>query len=365
MATLQKRRILVALSGGVDSAVAAALLKDAGHEVIGVTMNVWPELPDEAVVRADACCSLAAVDDARAIADVLDIPYYVLNLKNIFAERVIDNFYDEYAKGRTPNPCVRCNQYIKFDALWPKAQALNCDAIATGHYARIVFNNSTGKYALSRAIDIKKDQSYVLYTLDNAHLGRTIMPIGERQKSDVRLLARQFDLPVADKPESQEICFVHAGAYHEYVGRARPEAMQPGPMVDENGVTVGQHVGIGAYTVGQRKGLGLANPEPTFVNRIDPSRNLLVVGPERLLYARDVVAENLHLTSAERIDVGQSVEAKIRSRAEAAPAIVTAIGNHSITVRFAQPQRAVTPGQALVLYEGDIVLGGGTIVSAA
>ncbi|MDB5059101.1 MAG: tRNA (5-methylaminomethyl-2-thiouridylate)-methyltransferase [Chloroflexi bacterium] len=362
---MQKRRILVAMSGGVDSAVAAALLKQVGHEVIGITMNVWPELPDEAVVRADACCSLAAVEDARAVADMLDIPYYVLNLKNIFADRVIDNFYDEYARGRTPNPCVRCNQYIKFDALWPKAQALNCDAIATGHYARILHDARTDRYMLARAVDAQKDQSYVLYTLDNAHLRRTLMPIGERRKEDVRALAREFGLPVADKPESQEICFVHAGEYHDYVGRERPEAMQPGPMVDERGELVGTHKGIGAYTVGQRKGLGLANPEPTFVSRIDPSRNLLVVGPERMLYTHDVVADDLHLTSADSIEPGRQVQAKIRSRAEAAPATVTAREDGSVTVRFDRPQRAVTPGQALVIYDGDVVLGGGTIVSAA
>jgi tRNA-specific 2-thiouridylase len=341
------------------------LLKQAGHEVIGITMNVWPELPDEAVVRADACCSLAAVEDARAVADLLEIPYYVLNLKNIFAERVIDNFYDEYAQGRTPNPCVRCNQYIKFDALWPKAQALQCDAIATGHYARILHDAQTDRYMLARAIDARKDQSYVLYTLDNGHLRRTLMPIGEYSKEDVRALAQQFGLPVADKPESQEICFVHAGAYHDYVGRERPDAMRPGPMEDERGELVGTHKGIGAYTVGQRKGLGLANPEPTFVARIDPSRNVLVVGPERLLYARDVVADQLHLTAADSIEPGRQVQAKIRSRAEAAAATVTARGDGTITVQFERPQRAVTPGQALVIYDGDIVLGGGTIVSAA
>jgi tRNA-specific 2-thiouridylase len=362
---MQKRRILAALSGGVDSAVAAALLKDAGHEVIGVTMNVWPELPDEAVVRADACCSLAAVDDARAVADILGIPYYVLNLKNVFAERVIGNFYDEYARGRTPNPCVRCNQYIKFDALWPKAQALNCDAIATGHYARVVYDQAADRYVLARGTDTRKDQSYVLYTLDRSHLSRTLMPIGERHKADVRALARSFGLPVADKPESQEICFVHAGAYHEYVGRARPQAMQPGPMVDERGTVVGTHKGIGAYTVGQRKGLGLANLDPTFVARIDPRSNTLTVGPERLLYSTLVTADDLHLTSVDIIEPGRLVQAKVRSRAEPAPATVTGCEGDTVIIRFERPQRAVTPGQALVLYDGDIVLGGGTIAAVA
>jgi tRNA-uridine 2-sulfurtransferase len=352
------------MSGGVDSSVAAALLQRQGHEVIGITMNVWPELPDEAVVRADACCSLAAVEDARQVADLLGIPYYVLNLKNIFAERVIDNFYEEYAQGRTPNPCVRCNQYIKFDALWPKARALQCDAIATGHYARVIRDEASGRYQLARAVDARKDQSYVLYTLDSAHLSRTLMPIGELHKDEVRAVARELGLPTADKPESQEICFVHQGAYHEYVGRARPEAMRPGPIVDESGVLVGTHRGIGAYTVGQRKGLGLASPEPTYVSRIDPSRNLLVVGPEKLLYAQDVVAGDLHLTSVDRLAPGQEVRAKIRSRAEASAATVVAAEGATMRVRFARPQRAVTPGQALVLYDGEVVLGGGTIVSA-
>ncbi len=362
---MNKRRILVALSGGVDSAVAAALLHAQGHDIVGITMNVWPELPDEAVVRADACCSLGAVEDARAVCDILGVPFYVLNLKDTFAEHVIDNFYDEYARGRTPNPCVRCNQYIKFDALWPKAQALGCDAIATGHYARVIREPEGDRYHLARAVDKLKDQSYVLYTLDAAHLRRTLMPIGEYTKEHVRELARQFGLPIADKPESQEICFVHEGAYHDYVARARPHAMQPGPMVDASGTVVGRHKGIGAYTVGQRKGLGLARPEPVFVARIDAAQNVLVVGPERLLYARDVSASGFHLTSIADLEVGRRVQAKVRYRASAAGALVTASEGTSVTVRFDEPQRAVTPGQALVLYDGDVVLGGGTIETAA
>ena len=358
-----KRRILVAMSGGVDSSVAAALLREQGHEVIGVTMNVWPELPDESVVRADACCSLGSVEDARQVADLLGIPYYVLNLKQVFAERVIDDFYDEYARGRTPNPCVRCNQYIKFDALWPKARALDCDAIATGHYARVV-EGGDGRFRLLRGIDHAKDQSYVLYTLDGAHLARTLMPMGGFQKDEVRAMARKFGLGVAEKPESQEICFVHQGAYHEYVGRARPDAMRPGPIVDDEGAVVGAHRGIAAYTVGQRKGLGLTSPKPLFVSRIDPSRNLLVVGPEERLLATEVIADHLHQTSGDRFLPGQPVSAKVRSRAGGARATIEAVSGDTVHVRFEQPQRAVTPGQALVLYDGDVVLGGGTIVEA-
>ena len=357
-------RVLVALSGGVDSSVAAALLQRQGYEVVGITMNVWPELPDEAVVRADACCSLAAVEDARQVAAMLGIDYYVLNLKNVFAERVIDNFYAEYAAGRTPNPCVKCNQYIKFDALWPKARALDCDYIATGHYARVVRDSATGRHGLARGRDPLKDQSYVLYTLDSEHLARTMMPIGEMEKDEVRRIARELRLPTADKPESQEICFVQEGAYHQYVGRARPEAMRPGPIVDEAGDLVGTHVGIGAYTVGQRKGLGIAAPKPTYVNRIDPSRNLLVVGPERLLYSQEVTAEALHLTSVAAIEPGREVQAKVRSRAEPVSATVLSCADGELRVRFARPQRAVTPGQALVLYDDDLVLGGGTINAA-
>jgi tRNA-specific 2-thiouridylase len=223
----------------------------------------------------------------------------------------------------------------------------------------------TGRYQLARGRDTRKDQSYVLYTLDNAHLARTLMPIGELPKEQVRALARELGLPVAEKPESQEICFVHAGAYHEYVGRARPEAMQPGPMVDEGGALVGTHRGIGAYTVGQRKGLGITASEPTYVSHIDPTRNLLVVGPERLLYSQEVTASDLHLTSVDRIEAGRAVQARVRSRAEPAAATVLACASDTVRVCFERPQRAVTPGQALVLYDGDIVLGGGTIVSAA
>jgi len=276
---------------------------------------------------------------------------------------VIDNFYDEYAQGRTPNPCVRCNQFIKFDALWPKARALDCDAIATGHYARVV-QGEDGRFRLLRGLDRLKDQSYVLYTLDNAHLARTMMPMGEYRKEEVRALARRFGLSVAEKPESQEICFVHQGAYHDYVGRARPEAMRPGPIVDTEGAVVGTHRGIGAYTVGQRRGLGLSGAEPRFVSRIDPARNLLVVGSEQHLYASEVVAEGLRLTSVEQLAPGQEVQAKVRSRAEGAPAVIVAVSTEAVRIRFTEPQRAVTPGQALVLYDGDVVLGGAGIVEA-
>jgi tRNA-specific 2-thiouridylase len=356
-------RVLVAMSGGVDSSVAAALLQRQGYEVVGVTMNVWPDLPDDAVVRADACCSLAAVEDARQVAAVLGIEYHVLNLKETFARRVIENFYAEYAAGRTPTPCVRCNQYIKFDALWPKAQALDCEAIATGHYARILRDDTTGEYRLARARDRHKDQSYVLYTLDREHLARTLFPLGEFSKDAVRVLARELQLPTADKPESQEICFVHEGTYHDYVGRARPGAMRPGPIVTNSGEQIGTHQGIGAYTVGQRKGLGLATPEPLYVNRIDPIRNLVVVGPERLLYSDTVHAVDVHLTSTATLSLGQQVLAKMRSRAEPVPAELTRVDAQGVTARFARPQRAVTPGQAVVFYQDDVVLAGGTIAN--
>lgn len=357
-------RVLVAMSGGVDSSVAAALLQQQGFEVVGITMNVWPELPDDAVVRADACCSLAAVEDARQVAARLGIEYHVLNLKEAFAERVIDNFYAEYAAGRTPNPCVKCNQYIKFDALWPRARALDCEAIATGHYARVLWNEASNRFCLARGRDHHKDQSYVLFTLDEAHLARTLMPIGAMTKDEVRAIARELGLCTADKPESQEICFVHEGAYHAYVGRAVPEAMRPGSIVSQTGETLGTHRGIGAYTLGQRRGLGVASAEPLYVNRIDPSRNLVMVGPERLLYADLVSAGDIHLTSVDDLLPGSRVQARIRSRAEPADAVVESFDGESLLVRFDRPQRAVTPGQALVLYDGELVLAGGTIERA-
>jgi len=359
----RKTRVLVAMSGGVDSSVAAALLTRQGYDVVGVTMNVWPEQEPNAVVREDACCSLSAAEDARRVAAQLGIPHYVLNLKETFAEKVMGLFFEEYARGRTPNPCVRCNQFIKFDALWPKAQALDADYIATGHYARVAYDAGADRYLLRQAVDARKDQSYVLYPLDQAHLARTMLPLGGYQKPEIRQLARDLNLVVANKLESQEICFINHGHYSDQLAERFPGAMRPGPLVNVQGATVGEHAGVGAYTVGQRKGLGVALNEPAYVVGIKPETNTVVVGPERALYAAEARADELMLTSARaagELD-GRPVLAKIRYKSEKMPARVYLAGDDRIRVVFDKPQRAVTPGQAIVLYDDDVVLAGATI----
>ncbi len=356
-------RVLVAMSGGVDSSVAAALLVRQGYDVVGVTMNVWPEQDPNAVVREDACCSLSAAEDARRVAAQLGIPHYVLNLKETFAAKVMDLFFEEYARGRTPNPCVRCNQFIKFDALWPKARALDADYIATGHYARVEYDATADRYLLRQAVDARKDQSYVLYPLDQAHLARTLLPLGGYQKAEIRQMARELDLIVANKPESQEICFINHGHYSDVLAERFPTAMRPGPLVNVQGATVGEHSGIGAYTVGQRKGLGVALNEPAYVVGLKPETNTVVVGPERALYAAEALADELMLTSVRAVNEleGRAVLAKIRYKSEKMPARVYSLGEDKIRVVFDKPQRAVTPGQAIVLYAEDAVLAGATI----
>jgi tRNA-specific 2-thiouridylase len=366
---MTRTRVLVAMSGGVDSAVAAALLQQQGHDVIGVTMNIWPEQTADEPAREDACCSLSAAEDARRVADLLGIPHYVLNLKDVFARRVIDNFFDEYAVGRTPNPCVRCNQHIKFDALWPKARALDAAYIATGHYARVEHAPSAygdGGPILRRAADARKDQSYVLYTMGRRNLGHTLLPLGEYTKEQVRAVARALGLPVADKVESQEICFVSRGHYSDVLRAKAPAAMLPGPIVDEQGREIGRHAGIAAYTVGQRKGLALhvATTAPRFVLAVLPGQNTVVAGPEGALYRDELLADELILTSVDALAPGQAVQARIRYRATPAAAHVWPEGHGRVRVIFVEPQKAITPGQAVVFYDGDVVLGGATISAA-
>jgi len=364
---MEKTRVLVAMSGGVDSAVAAALLQRQGHDVVGVTMNIWPEQTADAPAREDACCSLSAAEDARRVADLLGIPHYVVNLKDAFARRVIDNFYDEYAQGRTPNPCVRCNQFIKFDALWPKARALDAPYIATGHYARVEHAPAYGDGGsiLLRAADPAKDQSYVLYTIGRRNLGHTLLPLGGYRKEQVRAIARDLGLAVADKADSQEICFVSRGHYSDMVRARTPSAMIPGPILDQQGQEIGRHGGIAAYTVGQRKGVALrvASSAPRYVLSVLPSSNAVVVGPEQDLFRSELWADDLILTSTQNLEPGRRVQARIRYRAVPAPAHVWPAAAGRVRVAFDQPQKAITPGQSVVFYDGDVVLGGAIITS--
>jgi tRNA-specific 2-thiouridylase len=352
-------KVIVGMSGGVDSSVTAALLKQAGHDVIGMTLNVWPDLPNMPEMRReDACCALGAVEDARRVADVLDIPYYVLNFREVFEDRVIKDFVSTYASGRTPNPCIRCNQFIKFDALLVKARQLGAQFVATGHYARIE-HGSPGLNRLRKAADPTKDQSYVLYVMSQDRLGAAMMPLGEYTKVETRQVAADLGLSVANKPESQDICFVPFKRYTEFIERYAPEVLQPGPIVNRDGTVLGEHRGIALHTVGQRRGLGVAAGQPLFVTGLEPSTNTVIVGGADELLQSNCVLEDVNwIAGAPEQEI--NAMAKARYRSQEVPCRVRREGD-AWHVEFEQPQRAITPGQALVLYEGEYVLGGGTI----
>jgi tRNA-specific 2-thiouridylase len=351
-------RVIVGMSGGVDSSVTAALLKQAGHDVIGVTLNVWPDLPNmPEIQREDACCALGAVEDARRVADKLDIPYYVLNFREVFEDKVIKDFVQTYASGRTPNPCIRCNQFIKFDALLVKARQLGAEFVATGHYARIEHGTPN---RLRKAADANKDQSYVLYVMSQDRLGHAMMPLGVHTKGDTRQMASDMGLSVANKPESQDICFVPFKRYTEFIELYAPEVLQPGPIVDTRGTVLGEHRGVALHTIGQRRGLGIAAGQPLFVTELKPETNTVVVGsPAELLKSSCRLDEVNWIAGPPPVE---PLRAMARARYRAAEVACTVVlDGAELAVQFDEPQRAITPGQAVVLYEGEYVLGGGTI----
>src|SRR5215216_2159742 len=316
-----RKRVIVGMSGGVDSSVTAGLLVEQGYDVVGITLNLWPELegaPEDA--REDACCALGAVEDARRVADRLGIRYYVMNFRETFEEKVIKDFVREYARGRTPNPCVRCNQFIKFDALLARAAQFNADYVATGHYARVEQDADTGRWLLRKAADPSKDQSYVLYVMTQDRLEHALFPLGALSKAETRKLAEEWRLPVANKPESQDICFVPYKRYGEFLERHAPESLTAGPIVDTSGQRVGTHQGIALHTIGQRRGLRLATTEPRYVTGLDSATNTVMIGTLDDLQRAECTLEDVNWVKLAEPTAPVRTHARIRYRAELVPA---------------------------------------------
>jgi len=366
-------KIAVAMSGGVDSSAAAAILKEQGHELVGFTMQLWNQrrgisVDENGEPLPSRCCSLDDVYDARRVAEELGFPFYVLNLEQEFERDVVQPFVASYLNGETPIPCVACNSRLKFASLDKLAASLGCEKVATGHYARVEFDETTNRYRLLRGHDARKDQSYFLWELTQDQLSRALFPLGEMSKPDARAAARRNDLAVAEKRESQEICFVPDGDYAGFIDRYLAAEAQTdrlpgtGEIVNTNGAVIGAHAGIHHYTIGQRRGIGIADAQPLYVTRIDSNRNRIIVGKEEELLGDEFIAAGVNWIAFDDPREALQAEVRVRYRHSAAPAIIKPRADNRALIEFVEPQRAITPGQATVFYRGDEVLGGGWIV---
>ncbi|MCI8403580.1 MAG: tRNA 2-thiouridine(34) synthase MnmA [Clostridia bacterium] len=355
---MKQKSVLIGMSGGVDSSVAAALLKEQGYHVIGATMRLWTYQDNDSAAH-EGCCAESAVEDARRVCDKLGIDFYVMNFKDMFRDKVVDYFVDEYIRGRTPNPCIACNRYLKFDAMLKKARAMGIDYISTGHYA-LIEQDMNGKYILRMSKAAKKDQSYVLYNFNQEQLAHTLMPLGGYNKDEVRALAEKYGFEVAGKPDSQEICFVEDDDYVRFIRDYSGYEPKEGDILDINGNVIGRHKGLIYYTIGQRKGIG-AYGRPMFVMKIDADSNTITLGEKGMEFSDELTACDVNFISGEFPADIVNVTAKVRYQAPPAPAKLIPLDSGRVRLVFDKPQRAVTPGQAVVFYGGDIVLGGGTV----
>lgn len=358
-----KKKVVVGMSGGVDSSVATYLLKEQGYEVIGVTMEIWQEESHFQSSENGGCCGLSAVEDARRVAWKLDIPYYVMNFRREFSDNVISYFLKEYLQGRTPNPCIACNRYVKWEALLQRSIEIGADYIATGHYARIARLKENGRYVIANSVTSKKDQTYALYNLTQYQLAHTLMPVGDFTKEEIRQIALDMEIPVASKPDSMEICFVPDQDYGRFIRENTKEKIEEGDFVDLQGNVLGRHKGIIHYTVGQRKGLNISMGYPVYVVEIKPKENQVVLGKYEDVFRTRLYANQLNFMSIESLQGEKRVLAKIRYNHQGAMCTIRMAGEDTVECVFDEPQRAVAPGQAVVFYENDYVLGGGVIIS--